>query len=281
MSPAGHPPAVTATATTSQHADTWLQRLGRFGLVARGLNYLVVGWLAILVAKGDTGQRTDRQGALAAIARQPLGRWLLVLLVLGFAGYAAWRVAEAATGSTSSDDDAGWGKRLGSLAKAALYVGIAASTAALARRGDRTGGGGEQQQQTWTARVLGWPMGRTLVIVAGLIVVAAGAVNLWRGATQRFMKQLKRYQLDDAEPLVRAVGTVGHVGRGIAFGLVGTFLVRAAIDHDPERARGLDGALHELVARTYGPPMLVGVAVGLLAFGVYSLFEARWRRVLR
>jgi hypothetical protein len=80
-------------------------------------------------------------------------------------------------------------------------------------------------------------------------------------------------------PQVRSwIGTFGHLARMIVFGLVGVFLIRAAID-DPNRAVGLDGALAKLEHNSYGPFLLGVVAAGLIAFGLYSLSDARYRRI--
>ncbi len=84
--------------------STWLQRLARAGLVARGLLYVVVGILATQVAAGHNEARPDKQGALQAVVRQPFGRLLVLLLALGFIGYAAWRFVEAAVGPAGEPD---------------------------------------------------------------------------------------------------------------------------------------------------------------------------------
>src|SRR3954471_24011549 len=70
----------------------------RAGLVARGVVYLIIGVLSVKLAVGDGGKTTDQQGALATIAKQPLGTVLLVLVAIGLAGYACWRLARAAVG---------------------------------------------------------------------------------------------------------------------------------------------------------------------------------------
>lgn len=280
----GNDLAVTTAAARllgrGSEAPDWLEGLGRAGLVARGFTYVLVGWLATLVAFGDRDQQADREGALSALARQPFGRWLLVALVVGLAGYALWRAAEAITGRTSSDDDAGAGKRLLSAAKAGLYVTFAVNAAIVAARGADGGGGGEQER-TWTARALDWPLGRPLLVAIGLGVIAYGMAGAWRGISQKFLKKLKRGKLDESEErVVRVLGTAGNIGRGLAFALVGGFLVQAALLHDPERSRGMDGALHELAERPYGPVALTAIAAGLVAYGLFSLAESRWRRVL-
>ena len=65
----------------------------------------------------------------------------------------------------------------------------------------------------------------------------------------------------------------------VVFGLVGIFLVKAAIDYNPNNAVGIDGALAKLASNSYGPFLLGIVAAGLIAFGVYSLSDARYRRI--
>ncbi|MGD9798391.1 MAG: DUF1206 domain-containing protein [Acidimicrobiia bacterium] len=268
---------LTTTAPGAKAADG-VEILGRAGLAARGLVYLLVGWLALLVAFGDHGRQADREGAVATIAARSYGTALLAALALGMVGYAVWRATEAATGRTSREADADAGTRLRSLATAVLHIGFAISIArfAVTHRGD-----GGEEEQSLTAVALGWPGGRLLVAGAGLAVVGVGLFNGYRAVTGSFMERLKRGELGDAsERTVRVLGTAGHLGRGAGFTLVGLFVVRAAITLDPTEAKGLDGALKEVAAEWYGPPVLVVLAAGFAAFGVYSLAEARWRRVL-
>jgi len=59
----------------------------------------------------------------------------------------------------------------------------------------------------------------------------------------------------------------------VVFGLVGGFLIKAAIDYSPNQAVGLDGALAKLANASYGPFLLGIVAAGLIAFGIYSLCD--------
>lgn len=263
---------------SAHRAERAAPTLATLGLTTRGLIYCVVAWLAVLIASGEHHQEADRQGALAAIAAQPFGRWLLFVLAAGFLSYAAWRAVEGWTGATSTERDAGPGKRLASAARAAMYGAFAASTVRYAVK-DHVSSGAEHHE-TWTKKVMEWPGGRALVIALGLVVIGAGLWNLWRAISGRFMKKLEKGELGDAsESTVRVVGTIGHLGRAAAFALVGAFLVQAALEHEPERSRGLDGALKDLLTREHGPAMLLVFAACLLAFGLYSFIEARWRRV--
>jgi hypothetical protein len=75
------------------------------------------------------------------------------------------------------------------------------------------------------------------------------------------------------------IGIVGLLARMVVFGLIGVFLVKAALDYDPRDAVGLDGALQRLAAQTYGDVLLGIVAAGLVAYGAFCLVDARFRRV--
>ena len=74
-------------------------------------------------------------------------------------------------------------------------------------------------------------------------------------------------------------GTFGHLARMVVFGLIGIFLIKAAVEYDPNKAVGLDGALAKLANQPYGPVLLGIVAAGLIAFALYSLTDARYRRI--
>jgi len=80
-------------------------------------------------------------------------------------------------------------------------------------------------------------------------------------------------------PAFTAVGVAGHLARMIVFALIGVFLVKAAIDYNPDEAVGLDGALAKLGHSAYGPVALGVVAAGLVCFAAYSVLDARYRRV--
>ena len=257
----------------------WVERLGRAGLVAKGVIYLVVGILAINVALGGREENPDRQGALHAIGEQPFGKGLLVLLAVGLAGYALWRLAQAILDRDSEGEDAkGLAKRGASLAKAGLYGTLCGLTiSALLDSESRSGGGNEQKT---TAGVFDLPAGRYIVYAAGIGFVAAAAFNGYRAVTCKFNKKLKQGEMSAAEETAATgVGILGHLARMVVFGLIGLFLVKAAWEFNSKEARGLDGALLELSQQPYGGFLLGSVAVGLIAYALYCFVQARYRDV--
>lgn len=260
--------------------STWLERLARAGLAARGLLYVVVAILAVQVARGHRDARADKQGALHTVVRQPLGKVLVLLLAVGFAGYAIWRFVEAAVGPRDEDDRRKANvKRVGYLARAGLYAFFAASAAKLLVWSSGNPGS-DNAEADWTRRVVDWPGGTWLVEAVGVGVIVGGLYVGWRGLSGKFRKRLKAGEMGRAERVwIRGVGAVGMAARMLVTVLVGVFLIVAAAEHDPGQAVGIDGALKRLAARSYGPTLLILVAVGLAAYGVYSFAEARFRRV--
>jgi hypothetical protein len=262
--------------------SSWLEKLARGGLVARGLLYVVVAVLATQVAAGHNEARPDKQGALQAVVRQPFGRVLVLLLAVGFAGYAAWRFVEAAVGPADRPDDDGAKmrfKRVGYFLRGCLYTFFFGSAVKLFIWSNSVATR-EGAEADWTGRVLEWPGGTWLVQAAGLVALGAGLYIGWRGVSGKFRKRLKALEMGSAiRTWVRAIGTVGMISRMLVTLTIGVFLIAAARQHDPNQAVGIDGALKRLADRPYGPTLLVLVAIGLAAYGLYSFAEARYRRV--
>lgn len=266
--------------TLGRAADsTWLERLARAGLAARGVVYVVVGLLALQVARGDRQERADRQGALQAVVRQPLGRVLVLGLAIGFAGYALWQFVEAAVGAKDEDDARkALAKRVAHAARGLLYTGFAWTAAKLFIRAN--GESSSNPQADWTARVLHWPGGPVLVAAIGVGVIGGGLFEGWRGLRRKFRTRLKSLQMSPAERRwILRFGAAGMVARMVVSVLIGVFLIAAAVQHQPGKSVGIDGALKALADRSFGPPLLAVVAAGLIAYGLYSFAEAKYRRV--
>jgi Domain of Unknown Function (DUF1206) len=251
--------------------------LARSGFVARGLIYAIIGILAIKLALGVGGTATNQQGALKTIAHQPFGKALLILVAIGLAGYALWRLLRALLGHGPEDSDSGF-DRVAALASGIVYAGLCAIAVGILLGSDSSGGSGNAPKTT--AGVFGWPGGTWLVGIAGAALVGIGLYQGYRGLTKDFLKDSKTEQMSArVRQWIEWIGSFGHFARMVVFGLVGVFLIKAAIDYNPKKAVGLDGALAKIAHASYGPFLLGIVAAGLIAFGVYSLSDARYRRV--
>ena len=250
--------------------------LARSGFVARGLIYGIIGILAIKLAVGAGGTTTNQQGALKTIAHQPFGKVLLILVAIGLGGYALWRLVHALLGHGPEDSDSGF-ERLAAFESGIGYAGLCAIAVEILLGSGSSSGSGNTGT---TAGVLGWPGGTWLVGMAGAVVIGIGLYEGYRGLSKDFLKDSKTEQMS---PRVRNwiewIGSFGHLARMVVFSLIGVFLIKAAVDFNPNKAVGLDGALAKIADASYGPFLLGIVAAGLIAFGVYSLSDARYRRI--
>ena len=259
----------------------WYAVVARTGLVAKGLSFALVGVLAIKLAIGSGGKATSREGALAQLSHHSFGEVALIGLAIGFAAYALWRFIQAAAEKPDSEDGEAkvWAKRAGYVGRGLIYAGLAYSTVHLVLGSGQSESQNERAHKS-AAMVLGWPAGRVLVAAAGVVVVGVGLWNLYRGVATKFDDKWRSGELS---PAVRRwgtrVGVVGHIARFVVFGLIGVFLVKAAIDYKPKDAIGLDGALQKLAHASYGPYLLGLTAAGLVAYGVYCLVDAKLRDV--
>jgi fumarate reductase subunit D len=255
--------------------STAVEALARLGLASRGVVWLVVGLLAVQVALGDQA-KADKNGALQAIADKPFGHLLLVVLVVGFLGYAAWRLLEAAVGHTDADEGRErWTKRGASLFRGAVYLSLAISTLTFL-----SSGGGKDNTRPLTARVMSATGGRVLVFAVGAGVVIGGLVIGYRAFQQKFEDKLDVGSMPAwLRSATSVVGTAGLVSRGLVFALLGSFLVDAAVRFNPDKAKGLDATLKAVAHQPFGRLLLFLAALGLVAFAVWSFIEARFRRI--
>src|SRR3984957_8884751 len=178
-------PEITRTARRASNSQA-AHFLARAGLTARGIIYILVGWVAVLVALGQSSREADQQGALQLLAGKPYGLVSLWLLGIGFACYALWRLSEAAFGVAGGPPGAG--PRLKSLARAVIYAGFSYLTFTVIAGTARSQAG---RQQDITATAMQHTTGRVLVGVVGLVVVACGIALIVDGARKKFMKNLQ------------------------------------------------------------------------------------------
>lgn len=250
----------------------------RAGLTARGVIYLLVGVLALQVAFGDSKRQADRGGALAALSDKPFGSVVLWALGIGLVGMALWRLSEALFGAAGPDGRKA-GKRLLSAARCVFYAFVAYSVLSFAA-GSGGGGSSDKQSQDITARALGVPGGQWLVGVAGAGVAVAGVWIAVKAVRRSFHDDLKLGEMGPRiRKLVDVTGVGGGVARGAVFATAGAFAVRAAVEYEPEKAKGLDDTLRSFAETPLGPWLLVCVAAGFVLFGIFSFAMARWRRV--
>lgn len=260
----------------------WFEKLARFGFAAKGFVYFVIGLLALRVALGMGGETTDTAGALQEIVVQPFGKLLLALVAVGIIGYVLWRIVQTVLDpehAGDKNDAKRAAQRIGYAFSAIAYAGLALTAFKLL-----TGNGGASGDSTqdWTARLLAQPFGQWLVGVAGAIALGVGFSYIYQAYKAKFQRHLKLHQMNQAERTwTKRLGQFGIAARGVVFGVIGIFLMQAARRSDASQAKGLGDALAALGQQPFGPWILGLVALGLIAYSIYSLIEARYRQFVR
>ncbi|GJD80332.1 membrane protein [Methylobacterium gregans] len=252
-----------------------LERLARYGYGARGLVYCVVGALAVLAALGAGGQTGDSKGALRAVLGGPFGPVVVGAIAVGLLAFAIWRLVEGITDADRrGTGPKGLAVRGAHLISAGIYGGLALTAASLSLGLGLKGGDG---MQDWSAWLMAKPLGRWLLALIGLGIVAGGFGFLGKAVggdvTERLA--LSQGQCRWARP----VGRFGYAARGIAFLIIGGFLVVAAWYQRSSEVKGLGEAFRLLRQQQYGWILLAVVAAGHVAFGAFGLIQARYRRI--
>jgi hypothetical protein len=255
-----------------------LAAAARIGLVAYGVVHLLIGWLTWQVSRGSEDTDADQTGALQAVSATPGGAVLLWAIGLGLVALALWQGGEVLLWWRGLLDRAHRTRTAvvcaKCLAKAVVYALLGVTALLFAVGGEYEA---DERLRELTDETLDVPGGALAVGVAGLGIVALGAYSLWRGVTGGFMKDIDLPAAPDRwEPVIEAVGRIGYAAKGVAFGVVGVLLVRAATTADVSTATGLDGAMTAIGRTGPGPALLTVVAVGFAAFGVYALARARY-----
>ncbi len=259
-----------------------VEKLARLGYAVKGALYFLIGVLAVMAAFGGGGKTAGSRGAIKAVADAPFGSVLLWVIAVGLAGYALWRFVQA---FLDPDDKDSLVKQVGYFVSGALHAGLTfwlvRALLSWGEPGSGTSGGSSGSgggAQDWTATLMQQPFGPWLVGAVGLGVLGYGLYQLYKAATVDFSDKFKTTEMSETERSVtKRVGQAGLGARGVVFGMVGVFLLVAALQANPEKARGLGGALDTLAAQPFGPYLLGAVALGLAAYGVFCGINARDR----
>jgi hypothetical protein len=277
----GETPAAAHTVArrVKEAPDQWVATLARLGYATIGVVYLLIGVLATQAALGTGGAIEDPRGVLATIVQQPFGRLLLGVTAVGLSGYVLWRLVQALLDPERKGTDAkGILTRLGFAVSGVAYAALAVLAARMALG---MGGGDGHAEQAWTAQLLAQPFGQWLVGLVGVSMTGVGLAHFYLAYTAQFMQEYATGEMSARQQRwARRLGQWGLAARGVTFGLMGGFLLYAGLSADPSEARGLGGALAVVAQQPYGPWLLGVVALGLVAYGLFCLSQALYRRVV-
>jgi hypothetical protein len=259
-------------ASAAQQSNV-LETIARIGYVVLGIVHAVIGGIAISVATGGGGE-ADQGGAMEQIRSAPLGVLLLWVIALGLTALAIWQIAEAIL-ERNPDTKKKWGYRAKYIGTAVIYFAIAwtAFTYAIGGSSDSS-----QASQSFSAQLMATPGGAFLIGFVGLVVLAIGVAFVIRGFTRAFEKRLNVPAGKTGRGIV-TFGVVGYIAKGIAVAVTGILFIVAAFTNDPATAGGLDAALHSLVALPMGPVILWIIGAGLIIYGIFCFFRARYAKM--
>jgi hypothetical protein len=259
-----------------------MEALARLGYGVRGLIYIMMGLLTLNVVLGKGGAPTGQQGAIAAIGRQPPGMVLLWVILLGLISYSLWGVIRAVFDPLQKGHDLkGLIARGGFLFSAASYALLILPTYGYISGAGSTSQSGASTQK-FLASIMSTPWGPIAIGIVGLAVITGGVQQIYEGFNSTFDKQFQAYAMNAQEvKWATQLGRFGTATRGFIFALVGASLCLAAYEANSRQSVGIDSALAALLRQPYGVWLLGIVAIGLVAFGIYSIACAIWFRVKR
>lgn len=249
-----------------------LDGMARAGFVVYGIVYILIGWLAAQLALGHPAGSASGSGALEEIAQKPLGAIALWLSAAGLGALALWQVCQAVAGHRDED---GWRRaaaRIGSSSRAVVFCALGVTSVRTAL-GDGGGSGGGS-----TGAVMSQPWGPALVLAVAVVLLVIAGTSAWRGATDRWRKDLEAGgRTGDVGRVVQVVARAGHLSRAVAFAVLAFLVARAALEHD-SRQPGLDQAIVRFRDEPFGPALILVIAAGLACYGVFHLVRAAYLR---
>jgi Domain of Unknown Function (DUF1206) len=264
--------ARTRATARSVSDSRWFEHAVRVGLVAYGVMHVLIGWLGLQLAFGDRAGAPDHHGALHILAQQPGGEVLLWVTGVGLLVLALWQLTESVWGHTREEGAKRAVERVGSAGKVVLYGVLGYSALKTATAGSST-----SNEDSLTRKVLDLPGGQLIVVGIGVVIGIVAGAFFYRGVTSSFDKRLAPGALSGRSgAVVKQLGQIGYVAKGVAFAVLGGLFVWAGATYDADQAGGLDTALRTLLDAAAGPWLLGIVATGIVAFGMYCFAWAKY-----
>lgn len=264
----------------SHEVKPWIETFARVGFAAKGVLYMTVSALAAAAALGMGGKANpDSHVALEKVFEAPFGRVLVAVIAIGLVGYAAWRIIEGITNPRGKRGAKGIAIRAGSIGRGVIHLGLAFAAGMLALYRDSSGGGGGGRAREWVGRAMEVPGGIYLLYLAAAGFLGYGLYQLYNAYRAKLSRQLQLGSMSNgARRAVVGISRFGIAARGVVFGTVAVLLYRAARDHNPKQAGGVGDSMRELLLN-FGRWPYLAIALGLGAYGIYELINAKYRRI--
>lgn len=263
-------------ATAKNDAAPWIEKAARVGFATKGFVYIIIGVVSILAALGNSSQAIGPSAALGVVAEKPFGRTLLYLAAIGLFGYMIWRLIDAIQDASGRGSDSkGLAVRAATAFKGLVYAGLGIEAFRLARGGGRSGGG---KTQHWMGELLDLPFGKILAVLVGLGLIGYAIYQLSRAWRAKLGHDLSVQSIPaEVRTRVVTISRIGIAARAIVFLIIGYFATRAAFRSDPGQAKDVGSALGEV--GSFGATVLILISLGMIAYGIYELVNAKYRRI--
>jgi hypothetical protein len=245
--------------------------LVRIGNGARAYLFVVLGLLALRMALGRISETLDYQGAITATATQPLGKILLIIVLIGLVFYVLWALACAIFDLLHVGHNLkGLFKRAVLLINAAIYGLLIPMLLVYITNGSAATGSQNFSISRLASTIFLLPAGKWLVAAIGAALIVGGLVTVISGFRHNFDKEAQSYSLSLGQVTwIKRVGRFGSVAYGVVIIVLGVLFFAAFTHADPLKATGIDGALLSLIKLPFGRWLLGFIALGLMAYGVY------------
>lgn len=266
----------TLSHATPSPDDKWIENFARFGYIAKGAVYCLIGGLTAAAAFGSGGQKAGKTTALKTVENLPGGTVILAILALGLIGYVIWRFIQAIKDTENEGDDTkGIAKRLGYVISGLTYGFLAYYAIRLITQSGSSGGGG---RETFVAKLLSQPFGQWLVGIVAVFFVVKGFIQIYKAYTGKFKKKVEQSSISaDKKRIFEKWGRFGYYSRGVILLIIGYMFFKAAVQANPDQAGGTQEAFSYLQNTGYGPWLMGLIAIGLIGYGVFTFIKARYR----
>lgn len=254
-----------------------IDKIQTLGLAAKGLVYGIIGALTAMVAFDMGGEKAGKSDVVDFLQTQPFGNFILYLLSAGVVAYSLWRLYTAfADPKNKGNDIKGIIKRIGYFCSSAVYMlfGISIFRSALGS------GGGSGSKQYYTAQLMDYSYGPTLIAIVGIILIGVGIYQIYKGYSGKYLKELNA-GYGQHQSKIKTAGKYGFMARGVVFGILGYFVLLAGLTENADMVRGTQGAFSFLQQQSYGTYMMGIIALGLLGYGLFILYASKDSRVYR
>lgn len=240
----------------------WLVRLG---FAARGLVYLLIGYLALSATNGDKGP----EGAFNWLQDIPLGIPLLYAGAIGLLAYGLYRLCSLLFDIENHGTDArGVTHRMGHGASAVAHLVLAWTAFQFAQGNKQSASGGGAEQAAGS--LLSFAFGSLILGLIGVGFAIAAFMQAKSALSGAFMKGVA----GDAPAFVKPLGHAGYAARAIVFAIIAWSLLQSAWFASTAKVKTLGEAVDSLAGQD---TVYTLVAIGLLLFGLFSLTIARYR----